>query len=67
MTGRAIQQVLNRWTLADLDQAVEWRYGGEVHAFTRQRMIWNLIRHDYHHHGELALTLGMHGLAVPDF
>jgi hypothetical protein len=29
-------------------------------------MIWNLIRHDYQHHGELALTLGMHGLAMPD-
>jgi uncharacterized damage-inducible protein DinB len=26
-------------------------------TYTRQQMIWNLIRHDYHHYGELALTL----------
>src|SRR5258707_2382637 len=66
-TGWAIQQALNRWTVADLDHAVEWRYGDQIRTSTRQRMIWSLIRHDYHHYGELSLTLGMHGLAAPDF
>jgi len=66
-TGRAIQHALNRWTSSDLDHIVEWRYGNDIHTYTRQRMIWNLVRHDYHHYGEVALTLGMHGLPVPDF
>ncbi len=67
MTGSAIQQALNRWTPGDLDQVVEWRYGDEIHTYTRQRMIWNLVRHDYHHHGEIALTMGIYGLTAPDF
>jgi len=66
-TGRAVQQALTRWTLGDLAQIVEWRVGDEVYSSTRQRMIWNLIRHDYFHHGELALTLGVHGLAAAAF
>jgi len=66
-TSRAIQQVLTRWTLDDLTQTVQWSYGEETYTYTRQRMIWNLVRHDYHHIGELALTLGMHGLPTPDF
>jgi uncharacterized damage-inducible protein DinB len=66
-TGQAIQQALDTWTVADLDLVVEWRYGDELYTYTRQQIIWNLIRHDYHHYGELALTLGVHSLAVPDF
>jgi uncharacterized damage-inducible protein DinB len=66
-TAWAIQHALNRWTLGDLDHTVEWRYGDEIHTYTRQRMIWNLVRHDYHHYGEIALTLGMYGLPVSDF
>lgn len=67
ITGQAIEHALTRWTLRDLGQTVEWRYGDAIHTYTRQRMIWNLVRHDYHHYGEIALTLGMHGLPVPDF
>jgi len=29
-------------------------------------VIWHLIEHDLHHGGEIALTLGLHGLAAPD-
>src|SRR5215469_4813525 len=39
-TGQAIQQALDTWTVADLDHAVEWRYGDELNAYTRQQMIW---------------------------
>jgi uncharacterized damage-inducible protein DinB len=66
-TGQAIQLALDTWSAADLDHAVEWRYGTDLYTYTRQQMIWNLIRHDYHHYGEVALTLGVHGLSVPDF
>jgi hypothetical protein len=38
-TEGAIQQTLNRWTVADLDQAVEWRFGDEPHTSTRQRIL----------------------------
>jgi len=30
------------------------------------QIIWGLQEHDVHHGGELAYTLGAHGLAVPD-
>lgn len=66
-TGQAIQEALDRWTVADLDHTVTWRYGAETYPYTRQQVIWRLVRHDYHHHGEIALTLGIHGLATPDF
>jgi uncharacterized damage-inducible protein DinB len=66
-TGQAIQDALARWTVADLDQPVTWRHGDVTHTYIRQRVIWNLVRHDYHHYGELALTLGLHGLPAPDF
>jgi uncharacterized damage-inducible protein DinB len=66
-TGQAIQHALNRWTIGDLGDIVTWSYGDGAHTCTRQRMIWNLVRHDYHHDGELAFSLGLHGLPVPDF
>jgi uncharacterized damage-inducible protein DinB len=66
-TGQAIQDTLARWTVGDLDQTIVWSYLDSVHTYSRQQMIWNLVRHDYHHSGELALTLGMHGLRTPDF
>lgn len=65
-TGQVIQDALARWTVGDLGQTFEWRYGDETHLYTRQQVIWKLVRHDYHHYGELALTLGIHGLPAPD-
>jgi uncharacterized damage-inducible protein DinB len=66
-TGQAIQDALARWTLGELDQSFTWEYRDQTSSYTRQRMIWNLVRHDYHHYGEIALTLGRHGLPVPNF
>lgn len=66
-TARAIQDALGRWSVGDLDQAFEWRFGDEIYPYTRQQVIWRLVRHDYHHYGEIALTLGVHGLPTPDF
>lgn len=67
MTQQAIHDALARWPTRDLAVVVEWRYGDEVYTYTRQRMIWNLVRHDYHHGGEVSLTLGVHHLPTPDF
>lgn len=66
-TGQTIQAALARWTVRDLAQPVTWRYGGQTYPSTYQRMIWNLVRHDYYHYGEVALTLGLHALPTPDF
>jgi uncharacterized damage-inducible protein DinB len=66
-TWRVISASLHRWTVADLADAIEWTYHGETSQFTRGQVIWNLVRHDYHHGGEIMLTLGVHGIATPEF
>jgi len=66
-TWRAISASLHRWTFADLADGIEWEYHGETSRFTRGQVMWNLIRHDYHHGGEIMLTLGVHGIATPEF
>jgi uncharacterized damage-inducible protein DinB len=66
-TWRVIRASLQRWTVADLADAIEWTYQGETSAFTRGQVLWNLVRHDYHHGGEIMLTLGVHGIATPEF
>jgi uncharacterized damage-inducible protein DinB len=34
---------------------------------TRGWVLWHVLEHDLHHGGELCLTLGTHGVTVPDF
>ena len=53
---------LTRWTVPHLEQTFTRR--DEV--FSRHWIIWHIIEHDLHYGGELSLTLGTHGLAVPD-
>jgi uncharacterized damage-inducible protein DinB len=67
MTWRVIGEGLRRWTVADLSDAIEWEYHGQTTQFTRGQALWNLVRHDYHHGGEIMLTLGAHGIATPEF
>jgi hypothetical protein len=66
-TWWVISMSLQRWTVADLFDSIEWEYLGERSVFTRGQVIWNLVRHDYHHGGEIILTLGVHGIATPEF
>ncbi|MBF6590129.1 MAG: DinB family protein [Ktedonobacterales bacterium] len=61
---RLIHEVLARWRPADL--AAEFPRRGHDGTVTRQWVIWHVIEHDLHHGGELSLTLGMHGLLVPE-
>ncbi|HEX3271870.1 MAG TPA: DinB family protein [Ktedonobacterales bacterium] len=65
-TWQVISASLQRWTAADLANVIEWTYHGETSVFTRGQVIWNLVRHDYHHGGEIMLTLGVHGIATPE-
>ena len=63
-TWRMIQECLDRWTPADLDERFSWSEGGKT--WTRQWIIWHVLEHDLHHGGELSLTLGMHGVPALD-
>jgi uncharacterized damage-inducible protein DinB len=66
-TWRLISAGLQHWTVSDLADVIEWKYHGAISVFTRGQVIWNLVRHDYHHGGEIMLTLGVHGIATPEF
>lgn len=67
MTWQVIQEDLQRWTIADLEEIIhDTDENGEEETFTRQWIIWHLIEHDVHHGGEISFALGMHNLAAID-
>lgn len=62
-TWAVIEDILNRWTLADMAETVwdEDETGARI-ELTRLWVIWHLVEHDMHHGGELSYVLGSHGL-----
>lgn len=64
-TWQVIQEVLERYTLADLQSPVQDEEDGQMYTYTRGWVIWHVMEHDLHHGGEMAYSLGMHGLAAP--
>ena len=65
-TWQVMQEVLGRYTLADLQSTVQDEADGQIYTLTRGWVIWHVIEHDLHHGGEIAYSLGIHGLAAPD-
>jgi uncharacterized damage-inducible protein DinB len=65
-TWQVIQEVLGRYTLADLQSTVQDESDGQIYTLTRGWVIWHVMEHDLHHGGEIAYSLGMHGLTAPD-
>jgi hypothetical protein len=61
-----IESALRRWTATDLAQTFPLTYQGTTYALPRQWILWRILSHDLHHGGELAVTLGMQGIALPD-
>jgi uncharacterized damage-inducible protein DinB len=61
-----VADTLRAWSVADLAQTYRQPYQGKVYAVSRQWTIWRIIAHDLHHGGELALTLGLQGIALPE-
>lgn len=61
-----IEDALTRWSTADLAQTYAVTYDEQTHLITRQWAIWHVLSHDTHHGGELALMLGMQGIALPE-
>ena len=63
ITWGVIDDVLNRWSSADLQEPVkDVEDDGTEVWHTRQWVLWHLIEHDMHHGGELSFALGMHGV-----
>ena len=65
-TWQVLQEVLGRYTLADLQSTVQDESDGQIYTLTRGWVIWHVIEHDIHHGGEIGYSLGMHGLTAPD-
>jgi uncharacterized damage-inducible protein DinB len=63
---RLVDDCLARWTITDLDRIYPHIYQGKRYAVPRQWVVSRIFEHDIHHGGELALTLGLQGLPVPD-
>lgn len=61
-TWQIIHEVLGRYTLSDLQSTVQDEWNGQVYNLTRGWVIWHVMEHDLHHGGEIAYSLGMHGL-----
>lgn len=61
-----IEQTLRQWTVADLARTYRQKYQGKTYSVSRQWTIWRVLAHDLHHGGELAFTLGLQGIALPE-
>ncbi len=60
-----IENTLKLWTIDDLAQTYRQAYGGKTYAVSHQWTIWRILAHDLHHGGELAVTLGLQGIPLP--
>ncbi len=65
-TWQMIEDALHRWTVADLAQTYPLSYQGKNYALPRQWILWRIMAHDLHHGGELAVTLGLQGISLPE-
>jgi uncharacterized damage-inducible protein DinB len=65
-TWQMIEDALRHWTVADLSQTFPLSYQGINYALPRQWILWRIMAHDLHHGGELAFTLGMQNIAIPE-
>ncbi len=66
LTWQMISQSINLWTVGDLQRTFEQEYYGTNYRVSYQWVIWRILAHDLHHGGELAVMLGMQGIAIPE-
>jgi uncharacterized damage-inducible protein DinB len=62
LTWHLMTACLIRWSPADMQQTVPDDWDGEHVQLSRAWIVWHVLEHDLHHGGEVALTLGLHGL-----
>jgi uncharacterized damage-inducible protein DinB len=65
-TWQMIQTALGRWTPTDLDDVFTEVEDEQTLSYTRQQLIWGILKHDLHHGGEVSFTLGMHQVEALD-
>ena len=65
-TWTIVEDCLDRWTPAMLQDEFPREINGQVQLHTRQSVLMRLITHDAYHCGEIAQSLGMHGLKEVD-
>lgn len=63
-TWALIEDALSRWTAEELVDPIILPWIGPKYPITRAFVLWHILEHDLHHGGELAYTLGMHGLSI---
>jgi uncharacterized damage-inducible protein DinB len=61
-----IEMTLIQWTVDDLPITYRLSYQGHIYAISRQWTIWRILSHDIHHGGQLAIMLGIQGIAIPE-
>jgi uncharacterized damage-inducible protein DinB len=66
VTWQMVEDALRNWTVDDLAQTYPLSYQGKNYALPRQWILWRIMAHDLHHGGELAVTLGMQNIAIPE-
>jgi uncharacterized damage-inducible protein DinB len=66
ISWQMIEQALQHWTLVHLQERLEQTWpSGETSTFSRSYIVSYALKHDFHHGGEILLTLGMYGLESP--
>jgi len=60
---KMIDRTIETWTVDDLKKTYRHTWRGNTYAVSYQWTIWRIMAHDIHHGGELAVMLGMQGLA----
>jgi uncharacterized damage-inducible protein DinB len=64
-TWDVLRSYLQTATPAELEAEVTASRNGQSYTFVRRWVVWHLLEHDLHHGGELAFSLGAHGLPAP--
>ena len=61
-----IASTLDQWTVSSLAKTYPQPFQGKTYAASYQWTIWRVMAHDIHHGGELAVTLGIQGISIPE-
>lgn len=65
-TWTIVEDCLDRWTPDMLREEFPRPINGRVQLHSRQSVLMRMLTHDAYHCGEIAQTLGMHGLKEVD-
>jgi uncharacterized damage-inducible protein DinB len=61
-TWHFMADCLARWSPVEMRQTFPDDWDGKSVELSRAWVVWHVMEHDLHHGGELAFTLGMHGI-----